>query len=68
MIETRIRIGGMSCGKCLASATRALEAIDGVQSATVSLERAEATVMHDAQRVSRQRLVEAIEAAGFDAD
>lgn len=68
MIETRIRIGGMSCGQCVTSATRALEAIEGVQSATVSLERGEAIVMHDPQRVSRERLVEAVEAAGFDAD
>ena len=39
----------------------------GVASAEVSLEAAEATVVHDPLQVAREALVGAIEDAGFDA-
>jgi copper chaperone len=67
METTTIKVGGMSCGGCVKSVMAVLAALDGVASAAVSLEHAQAVIEFDAARVSRQQLAEAIEDAGFDA-
>lgn len=62
-----IKVGGMTCGGCVASVTRVLSALDGVKNVTVSLEQAQAVVVVDAAKVGREQLVQAIEDAGFEA-
>ncbi|PKO84941.1 MAG: hypothetical protein CVU17_01860 [Betaproteobacteria bacterium HGW-Betaproteobacteria-11] len=61
-----IKVGGMTCGGCVASVTRVLVALDGVAEASVSLERNEAVVKIDPAKVNRAQLAAAIEGAGFD--
>lgn len=39
-----LKVGGMSCMHCVARVKKALEAVPGVTSADVSLEKGEATV------------------------
>jgi copper chaperone len=68
MKTTTIKIGGMSCGGCAKSVTRALKALPGVSQAEVSLERAEATIAFDPEKVSKPALVEAVQDAGFSAE
>jgi copper chaperone len=68
MKTTTIKIGGMSCDGCKKSVTRALTAVPGVGNAEVSLERAEATIAFDPEKVSKSALVEAVEDAGFSAE
>lgn len=67
MDTTTIKVGGMSCGGCVKSVTGVLTALDGVAKAEVSLEKGEAAVEFDAAKVSRARLAQVIEDAGFDA-
>ncbi|WP_153108735.1 heavy-metal-associated domain-containing protein [Propionivibrio limicola] len=67
MERTTIKISGMSCGGCVRNVTSALTAMPGVMQAEVSLEQALATVEFDAVQVSRHQLIDAVEAAGFDA-
>jgi copper chaperone len=67
MESVTIKIHGMTCGGCVASVTRVLNAIEGVSRADVSLEQASAQIEFDAQRVNVARLRNAIEDAGFDA-
>jgi len=67
MKTTTIKIGGMSCDGCVKSITRALQAVPGVSKAQVSLERAEATIAFDPEKVAKPALVEAVEDAGFTA-
>lgn len=67
MVETVIRVEGMSCGGCVNSVTAALKSLPGVTDANVSLESAQARVQYDPARVSEQQLREAVEEAGFDA-
>lgn len=67
MENTVIKVGGMSCQGCVKNITGVLSALPGVASAEVSLESAEAKVAFDAQAVSREALLAAIEDAGFDA-
>ena len=68
MKTTTIKIGGMSCDGCVKSITRALQAVHGVSKAQVSLERAEATIAFDPEKVAKPALVEAVQDAGFSAE
>lgn len=67
METTLIKVGGMSCQGCVTNVSGVLGALPGVERADVSLEAGEANVVFDPQTVTRARLLEAIEDAGFDA-
>ena len=67
METTRIKVGGMTCSGCVASVTRALRAIEGVDNVDVSLDDGQANVRYDPARVNEVKLRSAIEDAGFDA-
>ena len=62
--EIRIRVEGMHCPKCVARVKDALEAVDGVLKAEVSLEEGSAVVSGNADV---QALVFAVESIGFGA-
>ena len=62
-----LKVTGMSCGSCVKSVTGVLEALPGVAKAEVSLERAEAVVTYEADKVGREQMVAAIDDAGFEA-
>ena len=62
-----IKVSGMTCGGCVASVKRVVQAVAGVESADVSLEKGEAVVTYDRARTSPAALKAAIVAAGFDA-
>lgn len=66
METIEIEIEGMSCGGCTASVTRVLEAVAGVQSATVTLNPGKARIVFDATQTSRAVLANKIEEAGYD--
>ena len=67
-METRVlKIGGMTCGGCVRSVTNVLKKLPGVADAEVSLEKSEAKVNFDPARTSPAVLLEAIEAAGYEA-
>jgi len=67
METTTIKVGGMSCGGCVASVTKVLGELPGVAKVDVVLAPGLATVEFDAAQVGRAALCEAIEDAGFDA-
>lgn len=62
--EIKIRVEGMHCPKCVARVKDALEAVDGVLKAEVSLEEGSAVVSGNADV---QALVSAVESIGFGA-
>ncbi|KAK2080917.1 hypothetical protein QBZ16_000771 [Prototheca wickerhamii] len=62
-----LTLGGMSCTSCEAAVTAALLAVPGVQEATVSLSLSKARVKFDPDVCGPRPLIEAAEAAGFDA-
>ena len=66
MNELTLKVEGMSCGGCVRNVTAALQAVPGVATVEVSLERGEARVGFDAGSVELAALREAVEAAGFD--
>ena len=67
MATVTLNIDGMTCGGCVKSVTKVLNDLDGVRSATVSLENKNAQVEFDEGKIQIAQLVEAVEDAGFDA-
>jgi copper chaperone len=67
METATIDVGGMSCAGCVASVTRVLKAVPGVQDATVTLQPGVATISYDATRTDLPALKAAIREAGYDA-
>lgn len=61
---TKLKIDGMSCGHCVAAVTKALEAVPGVERATVRLAEGDATVAGDAPIGA---LIAAVEEEGYAA-
>ncbi len=61
----KIHVSGMSCNHCVNGVTKALEDIDGVSSARVSLENAMAEVTFENEKVDVKTLKNAITAKGF---
>jgi copper chaperone CopZ len=62
-----IPVEGMACVACAASVKRALKAIDGVAAVEVNLEKRSAQVTYMPAKVTPDRLVAAINKAGYRA-
>ncbi len=65
MTETILKVEGMSCGHCVARVEKALESVEGVKDAKVSLEKKEAQVDYDPQNTDIGKMKEAVEEAGY---
>lgn len=65
-LRTHIRIVGMNCPKCVVGLEATLAALPGVHRVTVHFEHGDAEIEHDAA-LPRERLLETVEAAGYDA-
>ena len=65
-MEKKLNVEGMSCQHCVAHVTQALEAVEGVSKATVSLDEKSAVVELSSD-VADSALVEAVVQAGYEA-
>ncbi len=63
----KLKISGMSCGHCVSHVKSALESIEGVSEADVSLENHEADVTLSGDVIDAD-LIGAVEAAGYQAE
>jgi mercuric transport protein len=63
--EVRLEVSGMVCPACPPNVIRALEALEGVQSAEVDLETRQARVRFDPAVVDVRALMEATGKAGY---
>ena len=66
MKEITLDVSGMSCEGCASAVRKALERLEGVRRADVSLEEGTARVLAD-DPVGDDALVEGVEAAGYGA-
>ena len=64
--EIQLPIEGMTCGSCVHRIERFLRSTDGVQEANVNLATEMATIRYLPGVADRDRLVAAVEAAGYD--
>lgn len=65
--KSTIRIEGMHCKMCSGSVEKALRATPGVEKVEVSLERKEAMIEYDDEKVTEGKLREVINSTGFKA-
>ncbi len=63
-LSTTLKVTGMTCQHCVMNVAKALQAMPGVDSADVSLEKAEAVVTGCADR---NDLIQAVKTAGYEA-
>ncbi|WP_137936696.1 cation transporter [Chitinivorax sp. B] len=66
MEQLQIKVGGMSCGGCVNSVTKALQAVVGVGVVNVELASGQVQIAYDPVQVQPQQLKAAVEAAGYD--
>jgi copper chaperone len=66
METINFKVQGMTCGGCVASVTRVLENVAGVEKATVVLDRGSAEVTFDPAHTNVAALKLAVEGAGYD--
>src|SRR4051794_21546751 len=64
--QVELPIAGMTCASCANRIERQLNTLDGVE-ASVNYATEKATVSYDADAVAPERLLEAVEAAGYQA-
>jgi copper chaperone len=64
MEDLTLQIDGMSCGHCVARVQKALSKLDGVDVRNVQVGVAE--MGYDPSRVSPDRILEAVDAAGYE--
>lgn len=67
MNRVTLNIGGMTCGGCVASIDKVLNAVAGVRQVQVDLASATAVIEYDAAQTEVAALIDAVENAGFDA-
>lgn len=65
IIETTINIGGMHCDMCVASVTKGVTEVEGVQAVTVDLADSTATVSYSSAKVDLATIEKAIEKRGY---
>jgi len=62
-----VKIKGMRCGHCVASVTKALTDIDGIENVQVNLEKGEATY-DETKPVDSAKIKNVISGIGFEAE
>ena len=62
-----LNVEGMSCAACVGHVTRALEGLEGVQSARVSLDEKRAVVTYNPAQVQTAQMLEAVDEEGYEA-
>ena len=66
MEAVTLKVQGMTCSGCVASVTRVLKAVPGVDDVAVTLTPGEAKIAFDPARTGVAALRAAIEGAGYD--
>ncbi len=59
-------VPGMSCEHCKRAITMALKDIEGVNNVNIDLEEKKVVIEYDETSVQTEKLIEAIEDAGYD--
>ncbi|WP_208590275.1 copper chaperone CopZ [Gracilibacillus suaedae] len=66
MVQTTLKVQGMTCGHCKASVEGALQEIAGVSKAEVNLEEGTVNVSYDEAEVKIETMHEVVEEQGYD--
>lgn len=66
MTNLVLQVEGMSCNHCVEAVTKALKAVQGVDSVAVSLAEKKVSIGYEDASVTPEQLKEAIEDQGYD--
>ena len=66
MTSKILNVAGMSCDHCKMAVTKAVSALQGVNSVEVSLENNTATVQFEESKLPLETIQQAIEAQGYE--
>lgn len=66
MQTATLNISGMTCGGCVRSVSKVLNALDGVAKSEVSLDERRAVIDFDPDKVGVEQLKRAVEEAGYE--
>lgn len=61
-------IGGMHCGSCALGIQMLTSELDGVQSSFVDYEKKKGTITFDADKISKEKIVDQIKTLGYTAE
>ncbi|MDA0524352.1 heavy-metal-associated domain-containing protein [Methanococcoides alaskense] len=67
MVETKIKVEGMSCGHCKMHVTEAISGVAGVSSVDVDLDKGEAKVSYDENATDIDAIKKAVNDSGYKA-
>ena len=65
MVKKNFKVNGMMCSHCKANVERALNGLDGVNSAEASVENKNIVVDYDESKVDAMAIKSAVEDAGY---
>ena len=65
--QVSLKVEGMHCGGCTTGVKDCLQKLDGVKEAEVNLEKEEALVSYDPEKVTKEKMVEEINKIGYKA-
>lgn len=63
MAEIKLKINGMSCQHCVMSVKKAIDAVEGVRSADVTI--GSASVIYDETKTDKDKIAKAVHDAGY---
>ena len=63
--KTTLTVEGMTCGHCAMRVSEALEGLEGVKAASVSLDKKEVEIVFKRERIEDEILIAAVEKAGY---
>jgi len=67
IMSTTVGIEGMTCGACTSAVESGFKGVDGMVTFSISLLAERAVILHDAEKLSSEKIVSIIEDRGFDA-
>ncbi|OLZ09581.1 heavy-metal-associated domain-containing protein [Sulfobacillus thermosulfidooxidans] len=68
MERVSLGVKGMTCNHCVMTVTNALKSVDGVKTASVSLDQELAKITYDESKTSLEQLKQAVIAAGYQVE
>lgn len=65
IVESTINIGGMFCENCVASVTKGINGLEGIENVMVTLSDSTAVVQYDASKLELAEIEKAVEKRGY---
>jgi Cu+-exporting ATPase len=65
LTETKIHVSGMHCENCVASVTKGINELEGIDSVSVTLADSTAVVSFDPSKVDLEKITKAVEGRGY---